>query len=68
MIADECETVLRHLVDAGPLTIDDLIGRLDLPMWRVNELLTHLLLAGRVRPAPGRRKNRKVTTYEPRVK
>jgi predicted transcriptional regulator len=69
MFADDCETVLRLLIDEGPLTIDQIVEKTGFDIFKVNELLCRLLLAGRQRPVKLKVKGgRKVTHYEYREK
>jgi hypothetical protein len=62
-LADHCEIILRELLDAGPLSQDDLHRRTGLKYDPINAALTSLHLAGRVAPEVIRVKGRKVTRY-----
>lgn len=62
--AEEMEVVRRLVADRGPISLDEILDATKMPQWVANEYLTHLLLAGDVRPARERRRNRMVTTYQ----
>lgn len=61
--ADDCEAVLRVLLDEGPLSMDDLRTKCAQPMGALNKILCDLHLHGQVVPLTARVKGRKVTQY-----
>jgi hypothetical protein len=63
-LADHCEIILRALLDAGPLSMDDLHARTALDYGPINAALTSLHLGGRVAPEVVRVQGRKVTRYD----
>jgi predicted ArsR family transcriptional regulator len=62
-LADDCEVVLRTLLDEGPLTLDDLRERCGFAAPKVNALLGDLSRHGQVIFFRQRVNGRKITRY-----
>jgi hypothetical protein len=68
MLADDCETILRLLIEQGPQTMDQIMAATGWSMRTCNQVLCELLLNGQTRPVTTRVKGRKVIQYEYRMK
>lgn len=62
-LADECEVVLRVLLDEGPLSLDDLRERCGYAQHKLTALLNDLKSHGQVITFPIRVKGKKIIQF-----